>query len=152
MAGETNNLTAFDGEYFGDINDDRLDKDSLPLCLHCLRPCEPHQYYCPNCLSNDTINPLTPYLPFVNLRFNYGFFGSMWRTIWYRPDASIFIKISCLFMTILFAPILLLVGLPLFLVNKVKHKTLRNLLTFGIIVFAFFLLYFLRDLFASLLV
>ena len=143
MAGETDNLTAFDGEHFGDINDDRLDKDSLPLCLNCLKPCEPRQYYCPNCSSNDTINPLSPYMPFVNIRFNYGFYGRMWRTIWYRSDASILLRVSCLLLTFLFAPLLIFVGLPLFLVNRIKHPTLHALMTVATIIFALFLLYLL---------
>jgi len=53
------------------IDDEFVGDDALPLCAKCLKPCKPLQYYCDKCGSYDAINPLTPYIGFVNIRFNY---------------------------------------------------------------------------------
>ena len=55
-----------------EITDESLPDDALPVCPGCFEPCDPLTFYCPNCGSNETINPLASYLPFVRLRFNVG--------------------------------------------------------------------------------
>jgi hypothetical protein len=48
-----------------------------PLCTGCGRPVEPGRYYCGHC-GAATIN-VTPYVPYVNIPFNYGPFGGIWK-------------------------------------------------------------------------
>ncbi len=50
----------------------------------------------------------------------------MWRTIWYDKDASIMFKWAALFMVILFAPVMLVLGLPFLLTGRVKNPTLKK--------------------------
>ncbi len=50
----------------------------------------------------------------------------MWHTIWHDGDASIRVKWASLFMVIFFAPIMLVLGLPFFLIEKTKNPTLRK--------------------------
>ena len=68
------------------IDDELIPDDALPLCAKCLKPCKPLQYYCDKCGSNDAVNPLTPYIGFVNIRFNYDIYCTMWRKVWDGSD------------------------------------------------------------------
>ena len=101
-------------------------KDAWPLCPRCLKPCNPLQSYCENCGAPDAINPLTPYMPFLNIRFNYAVFGTMWRKIWYDKDCSIIIRLLCVLLIVLCAPILIIFGLPLLLIGKIPQPRLRK--------------------------
>lgn len=100
------------------LDDDFIPNDAQPLCPKCLRPSHPLQHYCSNCDSNAVINPLTPYMPFLNIRFNYGGFCIMWHKIWHEKDTSIKRRCFYLFMIIIFAPVMLVVGLPLLLIKS----------------------------------
>ena len=101
------------------VDDEYLPPDAKPLCPRCLQPCNPQQYYCTNCDSNEAINPLSPYMPFVRLRFQVGFYGELWRRIIYDSDTLMIIKLLFLLFMILTMPLILLVGLPVFLIMKV---------------------------------
>ena len=124
MNEQDNNNTELENlEEFGQLDDDFIPADALPVCPKCLRPCRPLQYYCLNCDSNETINPLASYMPFVRIRFHTGIYGKMWRRIWYDKETPLIAKLFFLFMIISFAPILLMVGLPLVLIYKIsKHN------------------------------
>lgn len=61
------------------VDDEYLPSDAKPLCPQCLQPCDPLQYYCTNCNSNEAINPLSAYMPYVRLRFNIGIFVKLYR-------------------------------------------------------------------------
>ncbi|MHC4623564.1 MAG: hypothetical protein ACYS4W_06645 [Planctomycetota bacterium] len=100
--------------------------DSWPVCPKCLTPCHPLQNYCANCDSNQAINPLASYVPFVNIRFNYGAFGIMWRKIWYDKETSKAVKWLYLTVIILFTPIVLIFGLPTVLTERIENPELRN--------------------------
>jgi hypothetical protein len=54
-------------------------EEATPLCPRCLRPIDPLQHYC-DC--GQPVGQFTPYIPFVNIRFNYGVFGASWRRLW----------------------------------------------------------------------
>ena len=108
------------------VDDEFIPADSLPICLKCLKPCHPLQNYCDSCDSNDVINPLASYMPFVRIRFRCGFCGDMWRTVLYDKKVSIMLRSLCLFMTIYFAPILIIVGLPLFFIDKIGNPQLEK--------------------------
>ncbi len=105
--------------------DDFVPDGAWPVCPNCFAPCNPLTNYCDNCGSNDAINPLAPYLPFVNIRFNYGGFVKMWRGM-RRRDVSGPRKCLYLFMLIIFAPVVLVIGLPFFLTGKIKNPMLKT--------------------------
>ncbi|HLB73564.1 MAG TPA: hypothetical protein VJJ98_06065 [Sedimentisphaerales bacterium] len=108
------------------IDDEFIPDDALPLCAKCLKPCNPLQYYCDNCASNDAINPLTPYIPFVNIPFNYSVYCTMWRRIWNGNETSIIGRFFYLFLIILCAPIVAVIGVGEILTRKIPQGRLRN--------------------------
>ncbi len=58
------------------------DAESLetPVCVNCQCPVDsPRQHYCPRCGA--VVGEYTRYLPFENIRFNYGIFGTLWRKL-----------------------------------------------------------------------
>ena len=103
-----NNLPAGDGEAAGQLDDEFIPADARPLCPKCLKPCHPLQNYCDSCDSNDVINPLASYMPFVRIRFNIGMLCKMWRRKWYDKEASIIFRLLCWFVIILFTLIFLM--------------------------------------------
>ena len=119
-----NNLPVESFEEAEQLDDEFIPDDAQPLCPKCLRPCNPLQHYCSSCDSNGAINPLTLYIPFVNIRFNYGGFCTMWRKIWYDKDTSKKCLLCYFFIFIMFAPFVLIIGLPLFLIGKNKNARL----------------------------
>ncbi|MHC4546009.1 MAG: hypothetical protein ACYSYL_16065 [Planctomycetota bacterium] len=103
------------------VDDKFIPADARPVCMKCLKPCHPLQNYCGNCDSNEVINPLASYMPFVRIRFRCGFYGKMWRKALYDKEASIILRSLCMFLTFAFAPILIVVGLPLFFIGKIEN-------------------------------
>lgn len=101
------------------VEDEFIPVDARPVCFKCLKPCHQLQNYCDSCDSNEVINPLASYMPFVRIRFECGFYGKMWRKVLYDKEASIILWSLCLFLTIAFAPILIIVGLPLYFIEKI---------------------------------
>ena len=70
--------------------DGKTAAEGVAVCLNCLRPCDDVlEYYCPHCGSNEALNPLTPYMAFVNIRFNVGLVGRVWRRFQGRQSATI---------------------------------------------------------------
>ncbi len=144
-----NNLLAGDYQEAEGLDDEFIPSDARPVCFKCLKPCHPLQYYCDSCDSNEVINPLASYMPFVRIRFNIGMFCKMWRRIWYDKDTSIIRKVFFLLLIIYGAPILLIVGLPLFFIGKIKEPQLRKTATTAfyilvvVLLIIFFTLYYL---------
>ncbi len=138
------NLAARDYEDAGYLDDEYIPPDARPVCMKCLKPCHPLQNYCYNCDSNDVINPLASYMPIERIRFMCGFYGDMWRKVLYDKKASIMLRSLCLFMTISFAPILIIVGLPLFFIDKIGNPQLEKTVetVFYILLAAILLIFF----------
>jgi hypothetical protein len=113
-------MSAGDIQQVEQVDDEFIPSNARPVCLKCLKPCHPLQYYCDSCDSNEVINPLASYMPFVRIRFRCGFCGDMWRLVLYGKESSILLRSLCLFLTIAFAPTLIIVGLPLFLIDKIE--------------------------------
>ena len=90
--------------------------EGTPLCPKCLSPIEPANYYCPHC--GEATGQLTPYIPFVNIRFNYSIFSRLWRKVWYERT-GLLMKAFSLFLIIWCVPIML-IGLPFVLRDKLK--------------------------------
>jgi hypothetical protein len=123
-------------------DDGFIPEGAWPVCPNCFQPCNPLRNYCENCGSNDAINPLAPYLPFVNIRFNYGGFVKMWRGI-RRRDVPVLRKWLYLFMIIVFAPVVLVIGLPFFLTGGIKNPALKTAAIIMLYIIAVVLLMFL---------
>ena len=96
-----NNISARDFEEADQLDDEFIPDDARPICVKCLEPCHPLQHYCANCDSNEVINPLASYMPFVRIRFNIGMLGKLWRRILYDKHTSIIRKLLVLFLLIL---------------------------------------------------
>ncbi len=71
-----------------------------PLCPNCLRPVDPRAYYCPYCGSNEAINPLASYMPFVRIRFMVGMVGKLWRRVLYDEQAGVILKVLYLLLIV----------------------------------------------------
>ncbi len=130
----------------GELDDEFIPEDARPVCPNCLKPCHPLQNYCDKCGSNQVINPLAAYMPFVDIRFNYGGFCTMWRKIWHSEDTTVTLKWLYLFIIVIFAPVILVLGLPFFLTNKIRNPTLQR----AIIIVFYFLAFVLSMLLVSL--
>jgi len=89
--------------------------DATPVCPQCFQPFDPLEHYCKNC--GQAVGNLTPYIPFVNIPYNYSIFSNMWKKTWYDDQVGIGHKIFYLFLIVLMTPILL-VSLPFMLRNK----------------------------------
>ncbi|MHC4553015.1 MAG: hypothetical protein ACYSUT_09675 [Planctomycetota bacterium] len=117
--------------------------DAVPLCPACLEPCDPLDNYCPNCGSNEPINPLASYMPFVKIRYETGIFGKLWRKCWDSKISKPF-RVLCMAMGFLFYDLFFLIGLPFLLTKKIKNERIRRLYTaffytvFILLVIAFF--------------
>ena len=109
-----------------DFDDDFVPDGAWPLCPKCLTPCRPLEYYCPHCGSNDAINPLTPYIPFLNIRFNYDIFCTMWRKIWYDPQTLMVSRLFYLLMIALFVPFFIVLGMPFLLLGRLSQSRIKN--------------------------
>jgi len=95
-----NNLPAREYQQDEQVDDDFIPDDAMPLCLKCLTPCHPLQYYCDNCDSNEVVNPLASYMPFVRIRFNIGMLGRLGYRVLYDKDISIILRVILLFLLI----------------------------------------------------
>ena len=115
-----------DKEEIANVSDDFVPEDAWPVCPKCFKPCNPLQNYCENCDSNEPINPLASYMPFERIRFTAGMFGKIWRRIWDSKDTSTGLKLFFLIIIIMGAPIMLIVGLPLLLIGKIKDHRIRK--------------------------
>lgn len=119
--------------------DEFILEDAWPVCPKCFKPCHPLQSYCDNCDSNEVMNPLASYMPFIRIRFHAGMFGKLWRKTWYDKDTSLVCMLFFLFLIIFGAPVLLVVGLPLLLISKIKNPLLRTTATTGFFALLFLL-------------
>ena len=106
--------------------EDKTAAKSLPVCLNCLRPYDDAlEYYCPHCGSNDSVNPLTPYIAFVNIRFNVGMVGKLWRRFQQRQNATIARRSMDLLILLLYCPLLIL-ATPFVVYAKWKNHKRRD--------------------------
>ena len=133
---------------------EHTDKEQLmlsgpePVCHNCFRPCNKLQYYCPHCSSNEPINPLASYMPFVNIRFHTGMYHKIWRKAFSRA-VPVSHKVIFILFILIGAPILLFIGLPLLLIKRVQDVEFRNTLKLifwtilwgAVIIFIGFLIY-----------
>jgi integral membrane sensor domain MASE1 len=122
-----------------DSESEKVAPDATPLCVNCLKPVDPKQYYCTHCGSNEAINPLATYMPLVRIRHNYDIFITMWRKLWRRRTGSATIILFS-FLIACVAPIMLM-GLPIMLwvIFRDRHLRAYRLAVFGLIVMIVFM-------------
>lgn len=96
----------------------RIAGDATPLCVKCLAPVDSRDYYCRAC--GEATGLYTPYVPFVNIPFNYSIYVEMWRRVWRRGGASFLTKIGYLLLTGYMAGIVFL-GLPWAIRNRLRR-------------------------------
>ena len=96
-------------------NADEPDAEDIALCPRCLSRVAPSSYYCETC--GEPTGNLTPYIPYVNIRFAVNFYSAMWRKAWYDQTTNVMIRLLCIVLIVLFAPIML-IGLPFVLLGK----------------------------------
>jgi hypothetical protein len=94
------NLPAGDDKGTEQLDDEFIPDDARPLCAKCLEPCHPLQFYCDKCDSNEVINPLASYMPYVRIRFNVGMVVKAWRKMLYDEEASVAFRLSFLLIII----------------------------------------------------
>ena len=99
-----------------------LEKDAVPVCPNCLEPCNPLDYYCPHCGSNEALNPLASYMPFVDIRFRAGMIGKLWRIMWDR-NTFFAARILYFLLFILFMPIIFLIASPFVIYDKLTNRS-----------------------------
>lgn len=97
--------------------------EGTPVCLKCFTPYQPLQHYCEEC--GETVGQLSPYIPFVNIRHNYGIFGTMWKRAWFDADVTKGRKVFYFLMILFLAPIMIL-GLPFTLWAKYRKLDSRD--------------------------
>ena len=106
--------------------EDKAAAEEVPVCLNCLRPYDDAlEYYCPHCGSNEAANPLTPYISYVNIRFNVGMVGNLWRRFQRRQNATIARRLLDLLMLLLYCPLLIL-ATPFVVYAKWKNHKQRD--------------------------
>jgi hypothetical protein len=108
-----------DFENIDEVDDVADDGPITPICLDCMMPVEPSDYYCSNC--GEACNKLTQYIPFVNIQWMVNFWVKMWEQLWSR-EVSVVGRIFRLFMIIWFFPLAMLV-LPFRKRNKTENAS-----------------------------
>ena len=103
-----------------EISPAELDTTGTRVCVKCLTPvARPGQHYCPAC--GNVTGEFTRYVPFVNIPFNYSIFATLWARMM-NPGAALSSRLLAVFVILLAAPLMLVVGLPLLLYGKLKGK------------------------------
>ncbi|MEE9297238.1 MAG: hypothetical protein V3W34_20040, partial [Phycisphaerae bacterium] len=89
--------------------DPNEDVQEVPLCPMCFTPVSDLNHYCERC--GEAVGRLTPYIPFVNIRFNYTPFATMWQRLWRGDGHGLRSRAFYAVMIFLFAPVMVL-GIP----------------------------------------
>lgn len=122
------------------IEADDETQDAWPMCTYCMKPCDPKIFYCPTCNSNETINPLASYMPFVDLKFRIGFLIKLWQKC-FAPEVSIPAKCLYFLVLLFLAPIIVIVGIPFLLIGKISNQKVLNIAGLSLLFFYLLLLF-----------
>ena len=85
----------------------RNNRDAVPVCLKCLTPHSALKHYCENC--GETVGQLTPYVPYLNIPYNYSIFGRMWKRAFVEQGVPIASRVLYVFMLL----VLMLIYVPM---------------------------------------
>ena len=84
------------------------DEDAIPVCPNCLAPYNPLQHYCSDCY--EAVGQYTPYIPFVNIRFETRFGRELWKRM--VADNAPLLKSAFYLLLILVLQPAILIGVP----------------------------------------
>ena len=87
-----------------EISKDEVDKLQHEICLNCGTEVKNGQYYCPKC--NNATGKYVPYLPFVNIPFNYSMHQNLWQKL-KSNDVNFLVKSIIILFIILTAPVMI---------------------------------------------
>lgn len=73
------NSSANPDPWENEISKDEVDKLQREICLKCGTETKTEQYYCSKC--NNATGKYVPYLPFINIQFNYSMHQSLWSKL-----------------------------------------------------------------------
>ena len=103
-----------------EIPAEELDKITTQVCERCFTPvAHSRQHYCAKC--GTATSDLARYIPFVNIAFNYSIFATLWQRI-RQPETPLGHRVMAVVIILLFVPVMLAVGIPLLIYNKLKGK------------------------------
>jgi len=111
------NCPASPDPWENEICKDKVDKLKHEICLNCGNEVKDGQYYCPKC--NNATGKYVPYLPFVNIQFNYSMHQNLWSKL-KSKDVSFVYKLIVILFIIFTAPIMIVVYLALVLLKGIK--------------------------------
>ena len=97
---EETTLVQFQGMWTG---------EGIPLCTLCARPYLLGQYYCEYC--GEAVGNLTPYIPYVNIPFNYRPFREIWRRLTHPEGRSFLVLVLYLLFLVLVVPHVVIIAL-----------------------------------------
>jgi hypothetical protein len=103
----------------GDEPDAPAPNEPVLLCTRCARPIPHGEYYCPHC--GEGAAQMTPYIPFVNIRFNYRPFGDLWKTAKGETDAGPWRQFLTALLLFAMVPLLLL-ATPFVFVEWIRNR------------------------------
>lgn len=106
---EETTLVQFQGVWTG---------EGTPLCTLCGRPYLLGQYYCQHC--GEAVGNLTPYVPYVNIPFNYRPFAEIWRRLTRPEGRSFFVLVLYLLFLLLVVPQMVILALGYLFVVSLK--------------------------------
>jgi hypothetical protein len=96
----------------------------VPCCTGCGRPYRPGQNYCEHCGTG--VGQWTPYIPYVNIPFNYRPFGDLWAGLSGREHVGWGRRIFYFLLYLLYAPIILAVACPFVIVEWWRTRKTRR--------------------------
>ncbi len=99
--------------------DDGSLRDAVPVCPKCLQPYSPLQHFCRNC--GETVGQLTPYIPYINIPFNYSIYRVTWRRAFLEPGVPIASRMLYVLFMVMFVPVLF-VGLPFVILEHLRRR------------------------------
>ncbi len=112
------NFTPPPDPWENEISRDEVDKLEKEICLKCGSEVKNGQYYCPKC--NNATGKYVPYLPFVNIQFNYSMHQNLWGKLKSKKLSFIYKAAIILFIT-LTAPIMLIGHFALTIIKIIKY-------------------------------
>ena len=99
-----------------------MSSGGTPLCTGCGRPVEGDGYYCPHCGA--AVRNVTPYVPYVNIPFNYAPLGSLSEDAGTGGHGVVHWLMFAVF-SIILLPIYA-IGLPFILAEWIRNRKKRR--------------------------
>ncbi|MDD5698972.1 MAG: hypothetical protein PHH77_10195 [Victivallaceae bacterium] len=62
-----------------EISREQVNQLQQEVCVYCAAPVKAGQYYCSRCFN--ATGRYVPYLPFVNIPFNYSIYQTLWKKL-----------------------------------------------------------------------